>query len=114
MMRALYPLVALVLSFPAWGERLELLSNKDDMFLEVRRLIPVGSQVREGKQLLEKNGFRCTWKNGLPTLGYKTSVDYLDCSQQPDYLTVPRRWDVRLVFKGEKVTDLLVDVRLIQ
>ena len=114
MMRVLYLIIALLLSPPASGESLELLPNKDDMFLEVRRFIPVGSQVREGRQLLEKNGFRCSWKNGVPAPRYKTPVDYLDCSQQPDYLTVRRRWDVRLVFDQDRVTDLLIDVRLIQ
>ena len=108
------------------ADRIALSEDPDVMEREILAIVPIDSSVDRAKQLMEKNGFDCTFtKNGNFTRARAdknapgvmrhqayNNLDYLYCNFSRGLL-VQRRWQVAIIHTEKSVKSVAVSTFLI-
>ena len=87
------------------------LKEPAEMSRAILGVIPVGSDLAEAEQFMVGQGFDCRREVGAEFLDRK-GIDYLYCNRYEGGL-VQRRWQVAIVYRGGKVTEVLASTGLI-
>ena len=81
--------------------------------------MPLGEDVKQAKLVMERNGFACQWEKNEQFATFSSGkqvthskADYLYCDREQGWIT-PERWQVAVVHKKGKVTDVRVSYGLI-
>ncbi|MBN8625731.1 MAG: hypothetical protein J0M17_09600 [Planctomycetes bacterium] len=83
--------------------------NNDAMLAAVRTLVPPGTSLTQAEEILQAEGFDCTFADDDPTVG-----DCLRCTRVDSTgPLVSRRWTVRLPYRDGMVVDIRVESGLV-
>ena len=75
-------------------------------------VVPIPSSAESARQLLERNGFDCSWEEQQPWPGVATPMDYVYCTCSAANV-VSRRWQVAVVHEDRTVVDVQVATGLV-
>jgi hypothetical protein len=93
------------------------IDSPDSMIAVIPQHVPVGTSVQEAMKFMEHEGFACTLRrNGTfcEQRGHDPGekhegIDFLECHRvQNAGFLMSRVWEVALVLKNDRVTDILV------
>jgi hypothetical protein len=78
--------------------------------------VPVGSPITEARRFMESEGFRCQeYVNSPCARGdeVREGLDFLHCDRSDGGWIVQRRWQVALVHRDGRVTEVLASTGLV-
>ena len=89
------------------------ISDPPKMISTLREHVPVGTPVSDAQAFLEREGFKCQQKTNAP-FGDRVGLDYVYCDRsRSEGGVVSRRWQIALVHRDGKVTEILATTGLI-
>jgi hypothetical protein len=74
--------------------------------------VPVGTPVDDAQRFMEREGFKCSRSSNAAFLD-RTGLDYVYCDRSEGSGAVQRRWQVAVVHRGGKVTEVLASTGLL-
>jgi hypothetical protein len=91
------------------SRRTATVDTNDAMLAAVRTLVPPGTSLTQAEEILQAEGFDCTFADDDPTVG-----DCLRCTRVDSTgPLVSRRWTVRLPYRDGMVVDIRVESGLV-
>ena len=74
--------------------------------------IPVGTPVADAQRFMEREGFGCSRSTNAEFLDHK-GLDYIYCDRSEGGGIVQRRWQVAVVHRDGKVTEVIASTGLV-
>jgi hypothetical protein len=74
--------------------------------------IPVGTPVDDAQRFMEREGFTCCRSTNAAFIDW-TGLDYVYCDRSEGSGFVQRRWQVAIVHRDGKVTEVLASTGLV-
>ena len=74
--------------------------------------VPVGTSVENAQRFMEREGFKCS-RTIAGQFGDRKGLDYVYCDRSEGGVWVQRRWQVAIVHRGGKVTEVLASTGLV-
>ncbi len=114
--------MAVTVLFLTWRhtrEEIQLYNDDHLMRQEILRKIPQGSSIKQAQVIMEKNGFACSGiKNGSfaestsekGNYKYHKGINFLSCEKKKSGFLSNRRWQIAIVDKNNRVSEVLVSV----
>ena len=104
------------------AKRMPLLNDSQAMRQEIVERVPIGTNISKAQNIMQANGFNCkmtkheAFEENDPirgTQGNHVPTDFLYCDQSAlAGLFIWRRWQVAIVDKHGKVSDVYVSISL--
>ena len=73
--------------------------------------VPIGTPIDDAQRFMEAEGFSCS-RQMNSTWGDRRGVDYLYCNREEGNSFVMRRWQIAILHRDGKVTEVLANTGL--
>ena len=110
---------ASVLMCQAGEKKMTMHKNAKAMKQEIAKQIPIGSNIKDAKRIMEANGFKCKLEEqgSFAEMGKDErfvrrhdNVDFLYCDKEKGGFICSRRWQIAIVHKDDIVSDIFVSI----
>ncbi|MBY0459791.1 MAG: hypothetical protein K2V38_20925 [Gemmataceae bacterium] len=90
-----------------------MIDDTPKMAETVRERVPLGTPVDEAQAFMAREGFKCQRQTNAP-FGDRDGLDYVYCDRaESKGWLVSRRWQIALVHRDGKVTEILAATGLV-